>query len=412
LSDIAVAFIAFSMGEFFTLSTLKKNGIRVVLIALLDTVLAAALVFILSYFVLRLGLAISVVLAALASATAPASTVMTIRQTGAKGDFVDTLMQVIALDDLISLLAYSVAISIALTSLSTDAVSFATVIKPLLVNLGVLLLGCLFGIFLKLLFRGRSNDNRLIVSIAMLFAFCGVCTILGISPLLGCMSMGMVYINTTNDTKLFKQLAYFSPPILLLFFVRSGLNFNLGALFSGGSAAGSTPLIVVSVLYFLVRMVGKYAGAFLGCGAVKKPAKIRNYLGLALFPLAGVAVGLASLAARTLGGTVGSELQTIIVAACILYEIAGPACAKLALWLSGSYSHTLEALTEVEPIAEDNTQKSEVEILIERINKIREEIPAHERSPIEEEEDAFTEAAMEEREWSGMPPRGRLARRR
>ena len=212
--------------------------------------------------------------------------------------------------------------------------------------------------------------------------------------------------------KLFKQLGYFSPPILLLFFVRSGLNFDLSALVTGSSADGSMPLIWVSILYFLIRMAGKYLGAFLGCSAVGKPANVRSYLGMALFPLAGVAVALASLAARTLGGSVGSDLQTIIVAACILYEIAGPACTKLALYLSKSYSHKLEDLAEVEETAENDRQKSEVELLIERIQKIREEIPAHERSPIEEEEDAFTEAALEEREFAGMPPRGRLARRR
>ena len=124
------------------------------------------------------------------------------------------------------LVAYSVAISVAVAA---DAGSFdlLSVLRPLGVNLLVFCLGGVFGLLLKLFLDGRSADNRLIVSVALLFAFCGICTALDVSPLLGCMAMGMVYINTTGDERLFKQLNYFSPPILLLFFVRSGLNFDL-----------------------------------------------------------------------------------------------------------------------------------------------------------------------------------------
>ena len=100
----------------------------------------------------------------------------------------------------------------------------------------MLLLGGFFGLLMKWLMNKRSTDNRLIVSVALLFTFCGICAVMDISPLLGCMSMGMVYINTTDDDKLFKQLNYFSPPILLLFFVRSGMNFKLNALFSADTA--------------------------------------------------------------------------------------------------------------------------------------------------------------------------------
>lgn len=411
LSDIALAFIAFSVGEFFRLDTLKKNGMKVVLITVLEACMASLLVFVLTYWVLRLNLAFSAVLAALASATAPASTVMTIRQTGARGDFVDTLLQVVALDDVVSLIAYSVAISIAISSQGGgDADTASTILLPLLINLGVLLLGCLFGVFLKLLFRKRSTDNRLIVSIAMLFAFCGVCAVLGISPLLGCMSMGMVYINITDDSNLFQQLNYFSPPILLLFFVRSGLSFQLDALVSSDNSLGSVPLLTVGILYFLVRIAGKYLGASLGCCLAGKPKPLQKYLGLALIPQAGVAIGLAALGARTIGGTVGADLQTIILASSVLYELIGPACAKLSLYLSGSYSHKLEDLVPLPE--EEREKKSDVALLIERIQRIQKEIPAHERSPIADEEAAFTQAALEQREYSALPHPGRLTRRR
>ena len=397
LSDIALAFIAFSTGEFFKLDVLKRSGMRVVWITVFEAVLASVLVFVLTYFVLRLELAFSVVLAALASATAPASTMMTIRQTGAKGEFVDTLLQVVALDDVVGLVLYSVAISVALSSLNgAGGFTFETLGKPILVNLAVLLLGGVFGFAMKLLMpKKRSTDNKLIISVALLFAFCGVCAALDVSPLLGCMSMGTVYTNIAEDDKLFKQLAYFSPPILLLFFVRSGMSFRLDALFSAAGALDGVPLIAIGVSYFLVRILGKYAGAWLGCLVTKRPKALRRYLGLALIPQAGVAIGLAALGARTLGGTMGSDLQTIILASSVLYELMGPGCAKLALYLSKSYSTKLEDVAVVPEVNERGERKSDAQLLIERVQKIRQELPKREPD-MSEEEAAFLEAAEEQ----------------
>ena len=391
LSDIALAFIAFSTGEFFKLDVLKKNGMKVVWITVFESVLASLLVFVLTF---------SIVLSALASATAPASTMMTIRQTGAKGDFVDTLLQVVALDDVVGLVLYSVAISIALASLSgSQGFSFQTIGKPILMNMLTLFIGACFGLAMKLLMpQSRSTDNKLIISVALLFAFCGVCVLLDVSPLLGCMVMGTVYTNIAENDKLFKQLGYFSPPILLLFFVRSGMNFKLDALFNASGDLDGVPLIVVGVSYFLVRIVGKYAGAWLGCFVVKKDKLVRNYLGLALIPQAGVAIGLAALGARTLGGTMGSDLETIILASSVLYELLGPGCAKLALYLSKSYSTRLEDVAVVEEVTESGERKTEAQLLIERIRKIQAELPplpAHGETT-EEEEAAFMEAAEEQ----------------
>ncbi|MDD7341915.1 MAG: cation:proton antiporter [Candidatus Faecousia sp.] len=416
IADIALAFIAFSTGEFFKFDTLKKSGAKVVVITVFEAVLASVLVFIMSYFVLGLELNFSIVLAALASATAPASTVMTIRQTHARGDFVDTLLQVVALDDVVGLVAYSVAISVALTS-ATGAFHAASVLKPLAVNVLVFLLGGLFGVFLKLLLHKRSTDNRLIVSVALLFAFCGICAMLDVSPLLGCMSMGMIYINLTGDERLFQQLNYFNPPILLLFFVRSGLNFDLGALVNTSESIGATPLLVVGVLYFLVRIIGKYAGAFFGCLVTKKDKKVRNFLGLALIPQAGVAIGLAATGARTLGGEPGKALETIILASSVLYELIGPACAKLSLYLSGSYSNKLEDLAPIPEAEPGEPPKSQVELLIERIQTIQQELPKHD-NPYYDDELAFTQAAEEhaaqmEAVFSGTPgPMNAVAPRR
>lgn len=415
ISDIALAFIAFSVGEFFKLSSLKKNGIKTLVITLCEALLAALLVFVLTFFILRLDPIFSIVLSALAAATAPTSTAMTIRQTKAKGNFVDTVLQVIALDDVLSLIAFSIALSVAGTLLgdADSTISFLDIVMPIIINIGVMALGVFFGFFLKLLMpKKRSTDNRLIILISMLFVFCGICALLDISPLLGCITMGMVYINITDDDKLYKQLNYFSPPIMLLFFVRSGANLQIDSLISPAGNSGAIPIILISILYFIIRMVGKYGGAFLGGLITKSPKETRNYLGLALIPQAGVAIGLAAMAARTLGGDTGENLQTIILASSILYELIGPACAKLSLHLSGSFSDKIEDIAPVDTVDENGNQKSEVEILIARINKIREELPEPERLEMSPEEAAFLEAADEQYEALSELQRRRLRGRR
>ena len=391
LADIALAFIAFSTGEFFKMSTLKKNGGKNIVITVFEALLASIVVFLVMYFALGLSLPFSIVLGALAAATAPASTMMTIRQTNSKGDFVDTLLQVVALDDVVGLVAFSVAIAVATASLA-GAVTAGNVLLPIVYNIVAFVVGGLLGFLLKLLISKRSTDNRLIIAVATIFGFCGICSFMDVSPLLGCMAMGTVYMNTSNDDKLFKQLNYFSPPILLLFFVRSGVNFKLDALVSTGESVGGVSLLVIGVVYFFVRILGKYGGSFLGCLVTKKDKKVRNYLGLALIPQAGVAIGLATLASRTIGGDTGSALETIILASSVLYELIGPACAKLALYLSKSYSNDINAVVPDEQV-EEVAQKNDVEVLIDKINHIRQALPPPE--PVQEDEKAFDEAAEE-----------------
>lgn len=397
LADVSLAFIAFSTGEFFRFDTLKKNGGKVVIITVFEALLASILIFIVSYFVMHLTLPFSIVLGALATATAPASTMMTIRQTNSKGDFVDTLLQVVALDDVVGLIAYSVAISIAIASIA-GSFSFISVIKPILINLAALVIGGLFGFLMKLLMpKKRSKDNRLIISIALLFTYCGLCSLVDVSPLLGCMCMSTIYINITNDDKLFKQLNYFTPPILLLFFVRSGVSFDLKALVSS-SSIGSVPIIVIGVVYFFVRIIGKYAGAYLGSLIVKKDKKVRNYLGLALIPQAGVAIGLAAMGARTIGGEVGAALETIILASSVLYELIGPACAKLSLFLSKSYDPNNKNIVITEQSKENKEHleaKNKIDDLIKQIKDIQSTLPEHAQNDMSEEEKAFVEASEE-----------------
>lgn len=341
IADIALSFIAFSTGEYFKKSNMGKESGKILIITVFESVSAAVAVFAASFFVLKLRMDFSLILGALACATAPASTLMTIRQTHAKGDFVNILLQVVALDDVVGLVAYSAAIALTKAA-SGGQFQAGNAVIPILLNAAVFVLGSLFGFFMKLSIPKRSRDNRLIISVALLFTFCGICTALEVSPLLGCMSMGMVYVNTTGDCELFAQLNNFSPPILMLFFVRSGLNFDLSALFNAADSAGSTPLLSVGVTYFFARIAGKYAGAYVGCALTGKEASIRQNLGLALIPQAGVAIGLAALGARALGGENGKALETVILASSVLYELAGPACAKLSLYLSGAYAKERE----------------------------------------------------------------------
>lgn len=408
LPDIALAFIAFSTGEFFRISSLKRNGGKVITITVLESCGAAILVFLTCHLILGLNFAFSVVLGALATATAPASTIMTIRQTGARGDFVETLLQVVALDDVVGLVLYSMAISLATAVFSSTGFRISAVLIPLGKNMLLLLLGCGFGLLLKILIGiKRSTDNRLIIAIAVLFSYCGICAVIDVSPLLGCMAMGMTYINTTDDERLFRQLNYFSPPILLLFFFRSGLSFDLGSLFNQSESVGTVPLLLIGVIYFLVRILGKYLGAWSGCRLAGKSPKVRNYLGLALIPQAGVAIGLAALGARELGGEMGHALETIILSSSVLYELIGPGAAKLSLWLSGSYSKDLETVAPVPVTTESGEMKSELELLIDRIQMIQSELPEHTQ---DENERAFTEAAEEYYREQLQPPSARSRR--
>lgn len=413
VSDIALAFIAFSVGEFFKLDTLKKSGWKIIVLTIFEALMASIVVFVVMFFILHISLSFSIVLAALASATAPASTIMTIRQTKAKGDFVDTLLQVVALDDVVSLVAYSVAISVAMAGNGGDGFSFAVVGLPILKNLACLVIGAILGFVLALLMKVKhSSDNRLIIVICVLFVFCAIGSLLDVSPLLGCMIIGMVYINVSKDEKLFLQVNYFSPPILLLFFVSSGLKFNLSSLFAGSTAVFAIPLWSIGLIYFFTRIIGKYLGAYLGCLTIKKKKEVRNYLGLALIPQAGVAIGLAAMGARTIGGELGSALQTIILASSVLYELIGPACAKLSLFLSKSYSTKLEDVTtDVPPTTNSGEQKTAAQLLIERIQNISNK-NKFEISQEEKEENAFNEAGEEDLEMYYNDFRNRNLRRR
>ncbi len=165
------------------------------------------------------------------------------------------------------------------------------------------------------------------MTISLLLGIAGLCAAVNVSPLLSCMLFGTVYINVTKDKELYKQVERFTPPILSMFFVVSGMSLDIRSFSTMG---------VIGAAYFVIRITGKFIGAYLGCTMTKTPKKVRNYLGLALIPQAGVAIGLAFLGKRVLPHDTGNMLLTIILSSSVLYELIGPACAKLALIHSGS----------------------------------------------------------------------------
>jgi Kef-type K+ transport system membrane component KefB len=330
VSDIALSFIAFGVGRYFKISTLKATGKKVFLITILESVLAGILVTVV------IGLAFpakgwnfALLLGAIATATAPASTMMTIRQYGAKGEFVDILLEVVSLDDAVCLICYTLAITVINAEAGASA-NVMDVVMPIVWNLVFLVVGVIFGWFhSKLMSPTRSTDNRLILTLAMLLTIDGCCAIVGISPLMSCMVFGATYVNIKKDQELYNQMDGFAPPIMCIFFVLSGMNMDFASFAEIG---------IIGVIYFIVRIAGKYGGAWLGCRLSREDKKVTNYMGLALIPQAGVAIGLAVLGQRMLPTDIGEEFYAIIICSSILYEMVGPGLAKLALVRSGSIS--------------------------------------------------------------------------
>lgn len=341
MTDIALAFIAFGVGRFFKLSTLKKSGLSIIVITVFEALIAAVLVTAGMYFIFRLPITLCLLLGAIGSATAPASTIMTIRQYRAKGEFVDAVLQVVALDDAVSLLAFSVCAAIVNVMESGEGFDSWSIISPLVYNIALIGLGIALGFVLHLMIGSkRSRDNRLIIVCAIIFFLTAVCSALNVSPLLSCMCLGAAYINVSGNKELFDQINDFTPPVMCMFFVLSGMKLNIPGLSTVG---------IVGAGYFVIRIIGKYVGAFLGALTTKKDKKTRNCLGLALIPQAGVAIGLAALGERILGGSTGATLSTIILASSVIYEMVGPASAKLSLTLAGVIGKTSPVAADANP---------------------------------------------------------------
>ena len=328
MTDIALAFIAFGVGKYFRKDILLKQGGKIITITIFEALTAGAFITIAMVVCFRLPWSFSLLLGSIGCATAPASTIMTIRQYHAKGNFVDTILQVTALDDAVALIAFSVCTALVEFMHADQALEWSVILLPILWNIMAIVLAVVLAWVLHhIISEKRSSDHRLVLVIAVILALTGICSCFAISPLLSCMVLGAVYINLSGNKDLFRQVNGFTPPITLLFFVLSGMRLDLYALVSCG---------VIGIVYFFVRIIGKAAGAWTGARISHASTAVRQYLGLALIPQAGVSIGLAILAQRLLPSTEGTMLSLIILSSAVLYEMIGPACAKRSLKLSGS----------------------------------------------------------------------------
>ena len=406
ISDVALTFVAFTAGEFFKFDAIKKSLGKAIIITVIECVVTFALMFALCFLVFRLEAPFSLVLASLASATAPTSTIMTIKQTGSKGNYVTTLLEILAIDGAVALLLYTISISIFMGSAS-GALSFADIVWPLLKMIICLVIGVIFGFVLKFLISyKRTTGNRLIIVIAILLLFCGICTLFKQSPLLGGIAIGTIYTNlckTKDEEKVFAQVNYFMPPIMLVFFVRSGMSLDF-SVFTQSNSLTSVPFIVIVLAFLVVRFAGKYGGTYVGSIATAQPKETRNFLGFGLIPQASVAIALANMAYMNIGSLsdpkyseYATALLAIVLASSIIFELIGPVLAKLGLYFSHSYGH--DDINELVPESTINNEierdsgSKEIDVLAAQIKHISKEIPP--LAPEQVEEEAFNEAAEE-----------------
>lgn len=347
ISDVALVLVAFSAGEFFKINDIKKSIGKAIAITALECIATFALIFVLCFFAFKLDAPFSLLLAALASATAPTSTIMTIKQTESKGHYVTTLLEVLAIDGVVALLLYTISISIFVGVADGGALSPVDILWPLAKMLICLVIGVAFGFALGFLISSkRTTDNRLIIVIAVLLLFCGICSLFGQSPLLGGIAIGTIYTNLSKkEEKIFAQINYFMPPIMLIFFVRGGMSLDF-SVFTESSSISAVPFIFIVIAFLFVRFAGKYGGTYLGSLATSQPKETRNFLGFGLIPQASVAIALATMAANVLEANGHNEhataLLAIILASSIIFELVGPILTKVGLYLSHSYGSNVD----------------------------------------------------------------------
>ena len=327
ITVVALGFIAFSIGSEFKLSHIKAIGGSVIAITVCQAMGAVILVD-LVLCLCGFDVPMSLTLGAIATATAPAATLMVVRQYKAKGELTSTLLPVVAMDDALGLMVYSISISIAQMIASGAAFSFlGTIVKPILEIVLSLVVGGVLGLIVAVSNRFfHSRSNRLCICIAAVVLGVAVAKAYGLSDLLLCMSIGAVYVNMRDDAlRTLDRCDIWTPPLFMLFFVISGAELDVTALPSVG---------LIGIIYIVVRSMGKYFGAYLGAAAVKASPKIRKYLGVTLLPQAGVAIGMAQLALKQLPAY-GARIQAVVLCATLVYELVGPVCTKLALIKAG-----------------------------------------------------------------------------
>jgi len=344
VSEVAMGFIAFSIGSEFRLSELKKTGRQALIIGIFQACVATLFVDValVCFHFARpdlLSLPAAITLGAIASATAPAATLMVVRQYKAKGELTDLLLPIVALDDAVGLVIFAISFGIAKVMVSGNISLAAIIVDPLLEILGSLLLGAFAGWLLtKLVKLFNSNTNRLGLTIAFLLltvALTGVefefgPVTLGFSSLLTCMMLGTVFCNICPLSEdIMDRSDKWSTPVIAAFFVLSGAALRL-------EVFGNPLLVLIGILYILTRSGGKYLGSYLSATWVGCSEKVVKNLGITLLPQAGVALGMC-LVAQELGED-GLLIRNIILFSVLIYELIGPVLTREALKRSGDIS--------------------------------------------------------------------------
>ena len=341
LSNVALGFIAFDIGNEFRLAHLKETGKTATVIGVIQALMATLLVdavLIMLHFILGpevLPLPVAITLGAIASATAPAATLMVVRQYKAKGPVTELLLPIVALDDAVGLVVFSVSFGIAHGG-TLDFIS--VIVNPLLEIVFSLILGAVMGTLLTVLEKiFFSNSNRLsltisfvIMTIAMAsqeFELGGGAKI-SFSSLLVCMMLGTVFCNFSEySVDIMNRSSKWTSPLYALFFVLSGAELDLGVF-------RYPAIVLIGVVYILMRCLGKYYGARLSSSLMHCNETVRKYLGITLFPQAGVALGMV-VTAQALGEEMGSMVRNIILFSVLVYELAGPQLTRIALTKAG-----------------------------------------------------------------------------
>ena len=332
---LALGFIAFSIGGEFKLDIIKRLGKKVTVITVVQAFGAVIAVFAVLLVVGLTGLLgenympTVFTLSAIATATAPAATLLVVRQYKAHGPVTDTLLPVVAMDDAIGLMIFSVFMAIAEALASGVAPTVQTMLlAPLVEIAGSIGVGAVLGLILALCTRWfKSRANRLCLCVTATVIGVALAQMLNLSSLLLCMMIGAMMANLGKDVdRVLEGSDRWTPPIFMLFFVISGAELNLSVLPAVG---------VLGAFYIVARSLGKYFGARIGASLVKAEETVRKYLGFALLPQAGVAVGMAQIALTRLGGDVGTKVQAVVLCATLIYEIVGPVLTKIALQRAG-----------------------------------------------------------------------------
>lgn len=352
VSDVALGFIAFSIGSEFRLEDLKKTGKQAFVIGVVQALVATlfvdlALLGVHYMMPDKLSIPQLIVLGAIATATAPAATLMVVRQYKADGPLTKLLLPIVALDDAVGLIVFAVSFGIAKTLISGQVDLVSIIVNPLIEIVCSLVLGAIMGWILTQLEKMfHSNTNRLNVTIAFVFLTVALSMVdfhigsvhIAFSSLLVCMMLGTIFCNICPLSEdLMGRADKWTSPLLAVFFVISGAELEL-------SVFADIAIVGIGVVYIIFRCLGKYFGAFISAKGTKCSPEICKYLGVTLFPQAGVALGMCSIvASSTEFGSHGALIRNITLFAVLIYELFGPLMTRQALMAAG----------EIKPISQE-----------------------------------------------------------